>query len=222
MVARPVVFIVGHVEAQPIAQMFLDEGWFLGETWRSADLIQFTGGSDVSPGLYGERAHKLTHCWPARDAYERTVYSLAKDYGIPMAGICRGAQFLCVMNGGKLWQDVGNHSLTGCHWAYDHFKKEKLPVTSVHHQMMRPRKNTAEILMTANCSTYRERMAKGGVIKIMHDDEPDIEACYYQKTGSLCFQPHPEYKHVNGIDVCRDKYFEYIWKAFYLQGKKED
>ena len=34
-------------------------------------------------------------------------------------GVCRGSQFLCVMNGGLLVQDVGYHGVFGTHAIYN-------------------------------------------------------------------------------------------------------
>ncbi len=210
----PTVFIVG--EGAQIADMFLDEKWSISETLHQADLIQFTGGHDLNPAMYGEKNHDSTWSWPKRDTYESVVYHLARRDGHPMAGICRGAQFLNVMNGGKMWQDVDGHSLTTLHWVDCNIAGDKIGVSSTHHQMMRAG-TVSELLMTATCSTYKERMnKKGGVFKVMNDS-PDTEALYYKDSGALCFQPHPEYKHLAGISLCRMRYFDYLDHFFDLR-----
>ena len=55
-----------------------------------ADLIIFTGGTDVNPALYGEARHYLTQAPDvARDEREAEIF--ANFVGkVPMAGICRG------------------------------------------------------------------------------------------------------------------------------------
>ena len=218
---NPSVFIVGSIEAGPIQNMFLDEGWRIASKWREADLIQFTGGHDVSPLMYGEAPHESTWFWPNRDRFEWLMFELATKYGKSMAGICRGGQFLNVCAGGRMWQDIDGHAIIGMHPVTCHLADEKVMVSSAHHQMMKPTAD-AIILMTASESTYKERCDKDGmVIKVMNDDL-DIEACFYKKEGALCFQPHPEYHHITGIHACRNRYFDYLDEFFGLRARKED
>lgn len=71
------------------------------------DGLLFTGGQDVSPGLYGEGA--LPECGEPcleRDAMETELLGIALDSGKPILGICRGLQFLNVHLGGTLYQDI--------------------------------------------------------------------------------------------------------------------
>jgi putative glutamine amidotransferase len=70
------------------------------------DGLMFTGGSDVDPGLYGEVAHPTTNVKPERDAAELLLMRAALNAGLPMLGICRGMQLMCVAYGGKLHQHL--------------------------------------------------------------------------------------------------------------------
>jgi GMP synthase-like glutamine amidotransferase len=106
----------------------------------SIALVVFTGGSDVSAELYGKSEHPSTHASPARDMEEVEVYGIAFEAGIPMSGICRGAQFLCAMAGGSVIQDVtghngGEHDILAC---YPDGSSRVISVTSAHHQMQYP------------------------------------------------------------------------------------
>jgi putative glutamine amidotransferase len=79
------------------------------------DGIMFTGGSDVDPALYGERPHPTTNVKPERDAAELVLMRAALEADLPLLGICRGMQLMCVAYGGRLHQhlpDVLGH--------YDH------------------------------------------------------------------------------------------------------
>src|SRR5574344_1685246 len=77
-----------------------------------ADIVFFTGGEDVSPSLYGEKAHRTTFANKKRDIVEMEVFNLIKDNSdILKLGVCRGSQFLTVMNGAKLVQNVNNHAI---------------------------------------------------------------------------------------------------------------
>lgn len=99
------------------------------------------GGSDISPDLY---QHPISRrCAPyagRRDMVEWALMHEAISMGIPILGICRGAQMLCAAAGGFLIQDVQNHA------GPDHyvitFDGKKLKTNSLHHQMMVPAKQT--------------------------------------------------------------------------------
>lgn len=99
------------------------------------NLLVFVGGSDVSPGLYGEQnVHSFTDY--ARDKFELDLFQFASACGIPMLGICRGAQFLHAAMGGSLWQDVTNHCCQ--HPLLDIETGDIIDdTTSTHHQMVR-------------------------------------------------------------------------------------
>jgi gamma-glutamyl-gamma-aminobutyrate hydrolase PuuD len=192
------VFIVGM--DYEIYRMFIDNSWQVVERAEDADLLQFTGGSDVDPSLYGEERHPTTYSDPERDAYEshffRTWYGSK-----PMAGICRGGQFLNVMCGGKLWQDVDGHAGVEDHLAFCLWDKSYYYVTSTHHQMMIPGAD-AELLMVARESSYRES-GNSFNYNVM---STDIEAVKYDNI--LCFQPHPEY--VDGDNKFQQLYFKLL------------
>lgn len=167
-----------------------------------ADLIVFTGGADVGPELYGEK-NFASYTNEKRDVYEIGVFTLSKEDGLPMVGICRGAQFLNVMNEGKMFQDVTRH--TRYHKLTDLASGEQIDVTSTHHQMMIPNFETAEVLAIANEGGVKHRLDKNGVVTDETDDN-DTEVVWYEDTLSLCFQPHPEY----GKKSCEDYFFKLL------------
>lgn len=70
------------------------------------DGIVFAGGSDVDPGLYGERPHPTVNVKPERDAAELLMMRAAIAAGLPLFGICRGMQLLAVAYGGRLHQHL--------------------------------------------------------------------------------------------------------------------
>lgn len=153
-----------------------------------ADLVIFTGGSDVDPLLYQERELPTTYCDPVRDEVCVELYKKCIDKGIPMLGICRGAQFLYVMKGGKLWQDVSGHN-SGAHKATLLDTNQTLTVSSVHHQACRFGSVTGmKLLMSASISTKRESpdVTQTGAMT-------DIEAFAFENDAILGIQGHPEY-----------------------------
>lgn len=64
------------------------------------------GGDDISPDLYGARLEVTARLDHDRDAMEHDIARKALASGIPVLGICRGAQMLNVAAGGTLHQDA--------------------------------------------------------------------------------------------------------------------
>lgn len=190
-------------------RMFTKYGFELVDEPLDANLIQFTGGADVSPDLYGEELHPYTWSDHRRDEKEMQLFSFAKKFNIPMAGVCRGGQFLNVMNGGKLFQHVNNHGIMGTHPAIDLKTEKVIQVTSTHHQMMRPTPEGEVVCVAENISTFKEYM-EGREVKEVYANV-DTEVVYYPLTKSLCFQPHPEH---HGADECCEYYFSLIQRFF--------
>ncbi len=69
------------------------------KTVSDADFVIFAGGSDVDPQLYGQKMHHKTYINTKRDEEEMDIYQQCLEEGIPMVGVCRGAQFGWVMRG---------------------------------------------------------------------------------------------------------------------------
>jgi gamma-glutamyl-gamma-aminobutyrate hydrolase PuuD len=159
-----------------------------------ADFVIFTGGEDVDPKLYGARnSHPKTKINTARDDKDLYLYLYCVERGIPMLGICRGAQFLHVCNGGKLYQHVDGHY--GDHMMFDRDTKELVQrISSVHHQMVKPNlEGGMQIIATSGGST--ERWLDGQNKET--GAGPDIEAFFYRETLCLGIQGHPEYRGYN-------------------------
>ena len=124
----PKVYVVGPDYS--IRNMFLRAGWTISTNIdETVNLIQFTGGEDVDPSYYKETKHPRTYSNPRRDAVEAAIFHEWKGK-VAMAGICRGGQFLNVMNGGRMWQDVNNHAIGGTHEAFDRVSELPVQVTS--------------------------------------------------------------------------------------------
>lgn len=186
----------------PLQTLFVSMGYLVTTNPDDKDIscVVFSGGEDVTPFLYGENPHITTNFNPVRDMHEIRTYRRFSSPEYMKIGICRGAQFLNVMNGGKLWQDVDGH--LGAHPATCLVNGVVLTVTSTHHQMMEPTSD-ADILLVANRSTLKKGYdIKGGVCSysintLENADNPynfeDVEACFYEYNNALCYQPHPEY-----------------------------
>ena len=186
----PKLFIVGGDIS--IRSMFDNNGWEMVSRLEEADLVHFTGGADVDPSMYGESPHPTTFSTLGRDLREQVQYDKAQELGLPCIGICRGGQFLNVMNGGKLYQHVDNHGIGGTHEMYDLATGDTIQTTSTHHQMMR-KSDEGELIATAgHIATTRQNML-GNNIAVDDMVEEDTEVVYYPLTQTLCHQGHPEY-----------------------------
>jgi putative glutamine amidotransferase len=71
------------------------------------DGVVIAGGGDINPAIYGAAKHpKTDDNAPDRDAWELAVAGAAIRQGVPLLGICRGAQMLNIACGGTLHQHV--------------------------------------------------------------------------------------------------------------------
>ncbi len=150
-------------------------------------LVVFTGGSDVWPELYGENVGHFTHFDMQRDLYEIECFKQALEHKIPMVGICRGSQFLCVQAGGKLCQDIRNH---GRHHTIRTHRGKSITCNSSHHQMQLP-PDGAEVLAVADPKISSGHYLNGDNDLIEPAEE--YEVIYYPNINAVGIQYHPEW-----------------------------
>jgi len=194
------------------------------EQYDLADCIVFTGGADIDPRMYGEEKHRQCYATdPNRDSSEEEVFNYAVRHGIPMVGICRGAQFLNVMNGGKLIQHSTGHTMG--HQVelakYCKYKQKTFEVTSTHHQLMVPdvkkgheliafSRNVAKIMAGVplkEYTAYSEKHSDGMMMA------KEAEVLWYDVTNSLCVQYHPERMAIGSDGAL---FFEHLLEEYIL------
>ncbi len=152
-------------------------------------LVLFTGGEDISPFLYNHKVSRKTYTSPERDQYELKIFNEVFSLNLPIAGVCRGAQFLCAMAGGTLFQHVNGHSR-------EHFCKtwdnRIINMSSTHHQMQNPPKD-AKILAWAEPTLSNTFIVQDDV----EVDPPpfEYECVYYPSIKAVGMQYHPEMMH---------------------------
>jgi GMP synthase-like glutamine amidotransferase len=166
----------------------------LVKTIEEADIVIFTGGEDVHPSFYKEEKGSKTYSNLGRDFYEVNEFKEAQKLNKFCLGICRGAQFLTVMSGGKLIQHVTNHGLHGTH-IIEFSDGDKLPITSTHHQMCYPFNllKTKYDLLAWSENKLSETYLNGENKEIELDtDFVEPEIIFYYETKCLAIQGHPE------------------------------
>lgn len=151
------------------------------------------GGEDISPSLYNAKVSRYTGATEEpsrRDRVEWALMNRAVELEMPIIGICRGAQMLCALAGGKLIQHVNGH---GGHHFVDTHDGQSLMVNSLHHQMMYPFEVDHE--MVAWSSIIRS--------EVHIDEDKDIEVpkepefVYFPKVKGFAIQWHPEMMRAN-------------------------
>lgn len=171
-----------------------------------ADMILYTGGQDVNPALYGQERMDCTGVDLRRDRMDQDCFIEARKYQKFQVGICRGSQFLNVMCGGELWQDVNNHAIgTKGHLIEDIKSKTTFFGSSTHHQqcILGPK---GRLLAYADESTKKLSPRGSWVKGISNSESVDVEAFWYPNHRCLGVQWHPEW----GPKECTNVFFEYL------------
>lgn len=163
-----------------------------------ANLVIFTGGEDVTPSFYGIKKHSRTFCNTARDKEEKAIFNKIDPKKQVVVGICRGSQFCCVMNGGKLVQHCTGHGLATTHEIYNPKTEMVYQITSTHHQMQYPfnlkKDEDYELLYVSQPrSNCYEGLGEYSYDPILSYGEPEV-VLYHTKENPVCLaiQGHPE------------------------------
>lgn len=157
-------------------------------------LLLLHGGADISPSIYGEKANKHVYNdeLSNRDAMEIALFTEAVKRGIPIVGICRGAQLACALAGGKLYQHVTGHN--GGEHRVTTIDGERFKTTSAHHQMMNPSMVNHEILAWSSVSLSKEYIGEEDQKLPTPTVEPEI--VFFPQIKTLGIQGHPEWMKV--------------------------
>lgn len=164
--------------------------------FKQADLVLLGGGADVHPSVYGHTNH-YSHVGPSlspRDWLEREIWKMCQQHKIPVLGICRGAQFVCVMSGGYLIQHCNGHA--GPNHMITMEDGSKCDMTSVHHQMMVPyRVKNHQVLgwTVAIADRYEVDYTKVADLKFEDLQAKEPEIVLFPDQNALAIQGHPEY-----------------------------
>lgn len=162
----------------------------------STDVILFEGGTDIDSLLYGESPSP--HNQPphkARDEFESQLFYLAMEERIPMIGICRGAQLITALQGGKLRQHMEGHHGNPYLMFTGILKSKVIKGICSHHQSCIPTADAKILAMS------------------IPDNVPEI--FWYPKIKALCIQGHPAWDGAKEFtDTCVS-----LVKSYILGGK---
>lgn len=166
------------------------------------------GGEDIGTALYDEKPNRTVfQNQPSfRDKLELAMIAEAVKNNVPIIGICRGAQLLCVAAGGKLAQHIDGHGFSHKVTLHDEDDVE-IVANSSHHQMMLPPKD-ATVLATAKGTTGLDQHNAA----VTHDRVNEV--VYFPLVNGLGIQPHPEWNNCpqDFIDYCSRKIKQYLFK----------
>lgn len=143
----------------PVMLHITNNDEIIDEYLNMIDGMFFTGGSDISPLIFGEEPIiGLGEIEYDRDEFEIKLYNKAAEKNIPMLGICRGMQLMNVAAGGTVYQDIysqrpgtnshspkiefgGNEyhsvSIKENTMLYEILKTNEIKTNSYHHQAVR-------------------------------------------------------------------------------------
>lgn len=182
-----------------------------------ADGLLLIEGGDVSPEYRGEPVtlpHLLEELDPAKDAVDIGLVERAREAGMPVLGICRGAEILSLVTGGTLYEDLGSElerPLT--HISYEDYDGNRHPIelvpgepltcvygerslsaTSYHHQGVR----------TLGPGMRAMAVSPDGLIEAFHDPEADVFwALQFHPERQLEEHPCHRLVHATLVDAAR-------------------
>lgn len=164
-----------------------------------ADALILWGGTDIHTSLYNQRPHSTnqTKSWDVpspRDMIEWHLIGEAIRKDIPIIGVCRGAQMLCVYAGGSLYQDVKGHGSAHIIETYD---GQEFKTSSCHHQMMNITKGVEHELLAWSAMNlseghYYEEYSLSDITRKPNTPEPEV--VWFNKIKGFAIQGHPEWQ----------------------------
>lgn len=225
MTASKKVLTLGHVgcgtgQCEPFDQVYGNSKLVNAksiEEGANIDALVIWGGEDISPSLYGDNVSNMCGAraeLSRRDRLEASACLAAMERGIPLIGVCRGAQLLCAIAGGRLIQHVTGHGSSHMISTYD---GKGMRTTSVHHQMMFP--FSVEHKMIAWAAEKQSKVYLNGedVNDPAMEEHVEPEIVWFPRIKGLAIQGHPEFVSNPDSDpfvqYCMDKVRQFIVEA---------
>lgn len=189
-----------------------------------ADVVIFPGGPDVNPLIYGEKRHPMTSVNEPLDTKDITEYNKALSLNKKIIGICRGAQLMCAMAGGKLVQHQQDMASRHPICTYD---GNIVRVSSSHHQAMfpweMPEADFKVLGWGLEESEFHEGADQKEMVKGKAPLDMEVEVAFFPKINALGIQAHPEWQYPTIATCPHDRtavlYFQDLVQKF-MDGDK--
>ena len=175
-------------EFNPWPDLFIDTILTTPRQLSKGGALILWGGEDIWPGFYGQKPNM--YCYSQyiskRDMIEKQYVEVAIDLGLPIIGICRGAQLVCALAGGSLAQHIENHGRSHAITLHDEGDAQ-IKCNSSHHQMMIP-PTGAVVLASAEATNGIDENNE----PIQYDRVNEV--VWFPSINALGIQPHPEWE----------------------------
>jgi putative glutamine amidotransferase len=154
------------------------------------DALIVGGGDDIDARLYDQDLHLDVRIDSERDALELRYLEAATRRGIPILGVCRGAQMLNVFRGGTLHADI--------HKVYPKLPRRRTPLPRLRVDIVSGTR-LHEILGLERCrvnALHHQSVDRTGEgLKVAATDSDGIVQGLDCESGPLCIgvQWHPEF-----------------------------
>lgn len=187
----PTLFSAGYTERDPFGIFDTVIRVTKPEELSTDGMLILWGGEDISPALYEQEVvHARAASKPsARDIMETNLFKQAVKLGIPVIGVCRGAQLACALSGGTLYQHIqGGHH--GDH-EIETYDGKTMHTSSCHHQALNLEKVKHELLAWDKdrvTTAFTDTEVRKVIIP---------EVVLLNDTNTFAIQGHPEWMHRN-------------------------
>lgn len=152
------------------------------------DIVLFDGGADVHPSLYGGRYHKTIHSNILRDWNERIIFDFYWSKPTKYVGICRGLQFLNVMRGGSLIEDLESEEK-----KHNFTHQAKIIPDTMLSEYLEIVQEDVDIVVNSFHHQSVRKLGKG-LVATMFDTEFNVIEGFESKNDKIrAVQSHPEY-----------------------------
>lgn len=157
-----------------------------------------TGGIDVATCYYGgapDYPGQPDFFLPQRDEFEKLIYEYSQAFKIPVLGICRGMQYINILEGGKVLEDIGSANLIHKKVAEDKVHQVNIGHNSMLYAIIGAKNG---IVNSAHHQGVTEYILSNNLMANSYADSPDqlIEGLEFKdktnKSFMLAVQWHPE------------------------------
>ena len=178
----------------------------------TCDALILPGGSDITPGFYGQEKHGSRGIDTELDLLQIQALEFFIRTGKPVLGICKGMQLINVYFGGTLIQDLPNSA------EHQQEEGDLMHPSYITEDCILSELYGREFIINSNHHQAADKLGQNlKIVQMSHDGV--VEAFYHQKYPIFGVQWHPERLPIIEVDEqCVSK--EYLNYAISHQNKK--